>query len=196
MNTAIMTLKRQLLKSNTPEEFQRIKLEIERIQKGNSEVQTVPQPTPEVSVAEVEVEVPPVKDEPEVLAETEKEYHSGTLNDVSEVEEIQSDTPDFSNPVPIVARAGRRAAFLITNRVRVERLREYVNEYQEQLDPLILQRDELLVKEAEVAKAKNRAPRVLYDIDSKLYERIVKLERQIKGCDKMIENFSQNLSKV
>ncbi len=173
----IVQLKRQLLNPNISiTEFQRIQVEIGKLKSQEMEVQPVPDPKPEVMesgendlINENEVFQEDISAKQEVLT-------PGEMDLQTEIEVVEEGVSHCETQTG-----------LINNRKRVERMAEYKKDLQEELDPLLARADELIKREEEQAELKHADPRSLYELNSRLSDRITKLKKQIAGYEKRIK---------
>jgi hypothetical protein len=185
MNIAqeILKLKRQVLKPNiSTEEFRRIQVEIGRLKSHGKEVQSVPEPATEV----LEVGEKDLQNENEVFQDdisAKSEVLTFGENDQKDEREVVEDTVCHH-----VTRTG-----VINNQRRVELMEEYKKELEEELSPLLVRADEMIKEEEAQAELEHIKSRTLYDLDSKLSERISRLKRQIAGYEKRIKECLANL---
>lgn len=184
MNIAreIVRLKRELLKPNiSTEEFRRIQVEIGRLKSLEMEVHSDLEPR-------IEVLEPSEKD-----LQNENEVFQDDFSTKAEVvipgeEDLRGEKEVIDSAVShYETRSG-----VINNQRRADKLKEYKAELEEVLNPLLVRAEELMREEAERAELEHVEPRTLYDLDSKLSERIEKLKKRIAGYEKRIQECLKN----
>jgi predicted nucleotidyltransferase component of viral defense system len=184
MNIAqeILKLKRQVLKPTiSTEEFKRIQVEIEKLKSLGKKAPSVPEPATEI----LEFDKKDLQNENDVFQDdfsAKSEVVTSGENDQKNEREVMEDAVCHHD-----TRTG-----VINNQRRAELMVDYKKELEEELRSLVVRADEMIRAEEIRAELEHIEPRTLYDLDSKLSERIAKLKRQIAGYEKRIKECLAN----
>lgn len=178
----ILKLKRQVLKPTlSAEEFRRIQVEIEKLKSLGKKAPSVPEPATKILEVD-EKDLPNGKDVFQDDFSVISEVITSSEKDQKNDREVREDTVCHH-----VTRTG-----VINNQRRAELMVDYKKELEEELRSLVVLADEMIRAEEIRAELEHIEPRTLYDLDSKLSERIAKLKRQIAGYEKRIKECLAN----